>query len=51
MDYQKSEPIAIVGSGCRFPGAANSPAALWQLLESPRDILTEIPKERFDMRG
>ncbi|KAF7590501.1 hypothetical protein BBP40_002798 [Aspergillus hancockii] len=51
MDYQRSEPIAIVGSGCRFPGAANSPAALWQLLESPRDILTEIPKERFDVRG
>ncbi|THC88618.1 hypothetical protein EYZ11_011935 [Aspergillus tanneri] len=51
MDYQPSEPIAIVGSGCRFPGAANSPAALWQLLESPRDILTEIPKERFDVRG
>ncbi|KAB8226948.1 beta-ketoacyl [acyl carrier protein] synthase domain-containing protein [Aspergillus alliaceus] len=51
MDYQRSEPIAIVGNGCRFPGAANSPAALWQLLESPRDILTEIPKERFDVRG
>ncbi|KAK2593324.1 hypothetical protein QQS21_008967 [Conoideocrella luteorostrata] len=51
MTYQQSEPIAIVGSGCRFPGAANSPAALWQLLESPRDILMEIPKERFDVRG
>lgn len=51
MDYQRPEPIAIVGSGCRFPGAAKSTAALWQLLESPRDILTEIPKERFDVRG
>ncbi|GLI77277.1 putative Hybrid PKS-NRPS biosynthetic cluster [Penicillium ochrochloron] len=51
MDYQRPELIAIVGSGCRFPGAANSPAALWQLLESPRDVLTEIPKERFDVRG
>ncbi|KAH7077443.1 putative lovastatin nonaketide synthase [Paraphoma chrysanthemicola] len=51
MDYQRSEPIAIVGSGCRFPGAANSPAALWKLLENPRDILSEIPKERFDVRG
>ncbi|KFY29675.1 hypothetical protein V494_08556 [Pseudogymnoascus sp. VKM F-4513 (FW-928)] len=53
MGYQQqqSEPIAIVGSGCRFPGAANSPAALWKLLETPRDILKEIPKERFDVRG
>lgn len=50
-DYQRPEPIAIVGSGCRFPGAAKSPAALRQLQESPRDILMEIPNERFDVRG
>src|SRR5579864_3355155 len=27
----KSGPIAIIGIGCRFPGA-NDPAAFWQLL-------------------
>src|SRR5579872_5423454 len=28
----KSEPIAIIGIGCRFPGA-NDPVAFWRLLK------------------
>lgn len=43
-----TEPVAIVGSACRFPGGANSPAALWKLLESPRDVCVDIPTDRFD---
>ncbi|KAL8923718.1 MAG: hypothetical protein Q9208_004470 [Pyrenodesmia sp. 3 TL-2023] len=42
------EPIAIVGTGCRFPGSANSPSRLWELLSKPRDLLTKIPNERFN---
>ncbi|KAI1385651.1 uncharacterized protein F4822DRAFT_432506 [Hypoxylon trugodes] len=45
------EPIAIVGSGCRFPGGTNSPAALWELLENPRDVCQDIPPDRFDTRS
>ncbi|KAI0469853.1 lovastatin nonaketide synthase [Xylariaceae sp. FL0804] len=45
------EPIAIVGSGCRFPGGANSPSALWKLLETPRDVCQEIPPDRFSTAG
>lgn len=48
---QQPEPIAIVGSGCRFPGGANSPAALWKLLENPRDVGGDIPPERFNTTG
>ncbi|KAI0518349.1 hypothetical protein F5B22DRAFT_635407 [Xylaria bambusicola] len=48
MAPQQQEPIAIVGSACRFPGGANSPSALWKLLESPRDLCQEVPKDRFD---
>lgn len=47
----RQEPIAIVGSGCRFPGGANSPSALWKLLESPRDVCQEIPQDRFNTKG
>lgn len=46
-----NEPIAVVGSGCRFPGGANSPSALWKLLEHPRDVCQEIPPDRFNITG
>jgi acyl transferase domain-containing protein len=42
------EPIAIVGSACRFAGDANSPSKLWDLLREPRDIRSEIPDSRFN---
>ncbi|KAK4035028.1 hypothetical protein C8A01DRAFT_48697 [Parachaetomium inaequale] len=42
------EPIAIVGSACRFPGDSSSPSKLWDLLRKPRDVLQEIPADRFD---
>ncbi|KAE8134361.1 hypothetical protein BDV38DRAFT_164443 [Aspergillus pseudotamarii] len=41
------EPIAIVGSACRFPGGANSPSKLWDLLRSPRDVLMDFPPSRL----
>jgi acyl transferase domain-containing protein/acyl carrier protein len=40
------EPIAIVGLGCRFPGGASSPEALWELLSGGRDAITEFPDDR-----
>ena len=51
MISSRPEPIAIVGSGCRFPGGASSPSALWRLLESPCDVCQEIPQERFNTTG
>ncbi|RAH68494.1 ketoacyl-synt-domain-containing protein [Aspergillus aculeatinus CBS 121060] len=43
------EPIAIVGMGCRFPGGANTPSKLWDLLCAKRDVQRRIPTERFDV--
>ncbi|KAK5996028.1 Polyketide synthase-nonribosomal peptide synthetase phmA [Cladobotryum mycophilum] len=45
------EPIAIVGSACRFPGGSNSPSKLWELLQQPQDVLKEIPPDRFSVDG
>ncbi|OAR02827.1 hypothetical protein LLEC1_01602 [Akanthomyces lecanii] len=45
-----SEPIAIVGSACRFPGGCNAPSKLWDLLQQPRDILKEIDPDRLNLR-
>nr|ALQ32784.1 putative polyketide synthase [Fusarium babinda] len=46
-----NEPIAIVGSSCRFPGDATSPSKLWELLKNPRDVVSEIPSTRFNTTG
>jgi acyl transferase domain-containing protein/acyl-CoA synthetase (AMP-forming)/AMP-acid ligase II/NADPH:quinone reductase-like Zn-dependent oxidoreductase/NAD(P)-dependent dehydrogenase (short-subunit alcohol dehydrogenase family)/acyl carrier protein len=41
------EPIAIIGIGCRFPGA-HDPQSFWQLLKDGVDAITEIPHTRWD---
>jgi acyl transferase domain-containing protein len=46
-----NEPIAIVGSGCRFAGNSDSPSKLWELLREPHDVRREIPHDRFCARG
>ncbi len=44
----KSErQIAIVGMGCRFPGAS-SPEGFWEMLCQKRNGITEVPAERWD---
>ena len=45
-----TEPIAIIGIGCRFPGA-NDPAAFWQLLRDGVDAIREVPADRFDQHA
>src|SRR4030095_375643 len=44
-----SEPIAIIGMGCRFPGGANEPESFWQLLRNGVDAITQVPPERWDV--
>lgn len=46
-----SEPIAIIGSGFRFPGNADTPSALWEILSHPRDLLVNVPEQRFNIQG
>ncbi len=41
-----SEPIAIIGIGCRFPKAAG-PDAFWRCLIEGVDAIGEIPSSRF----
>ena len=41
------EPIAIIGIGLRFPGAAG-PQAFWRLLRDGVDAISETPPDRWD---
>ena len=42
------DAIAIIGIGCRFPGA-EGPEAFWKLLRDEVDAITEVPRDRFDI--
>jgi amino acid adenylation domain-containing protein len=44
---QGREPIAIIGIGCRFPGASG-PDAFWRLLHAGTDAIGPIPTSRWD---
>jgi phthiocerol/phenolphthiocerol synthesis type-I polyketide synthase C len=43
-----TEPIAVVGMGCRFPGGVNNSAEYWQLLLDGASGVVRVPSERWD---
>ena len=49
--HSLNEPVAIIGSGCRFPGDATSTSKLWDLLLEPHDVSKKIPETRFNPDG
>src|SRR5260221_1227381 len=49
LQQARTEPIAIVGLGCRFPGGADSPAAFWELLRAGVDTVREVPADRWEI--
>ncbi|KAM3086885.1 hypothetical protein ACMFMG_001006 [Clarireedia jacksonii] len=50
-EFLNGEPIAIIGTSCRFPGGASSPSKLWELLRTPHDLRQDILPSRFDCQS
>ncbi|WP_222423968.1 beta-ketoacyl synthase N-terminal-like domain-containing protein, partial [Desulfamplus magnetovallimortis] len=45
----RSEPVAVIGMSCRFPGGADSPEEYWNILENGINAISEMPKDRWDI--
>lgn len=45
---ERSEPLAVIGMACRFPGAG-SLAEFWDLLLDGRSGVTQVPGDRWDV--
>ena len=50
VETRRSEPLAIIGIGLRFPGAS-SPEEFWQMLVDGVDAIQEVPPERWDLEA
>ncbi|WP_448330246.1 SDR family NAD(P)-dependent oxidoreductase [Streptomyces sp. DSM 41534] len=50
MRQDEAEPIAVVGAACRLPGGIRDLDGLWEALDQGRDLVGEVPADRFDAR-
>jgi acyl transferase domain-containing protein len=48
LERERSEPLAVVGIGCRYPGGANDPDSFFRLMRAGTDATSDMPADRWD---
>ena len=49
VEHARTEPVAVIGIGCRLPGGANDPESFWRLLHDGVDAIRDMPEDRWDV--
>ncbi|WP_043268390.1 type I polyketide synthase [Streptomyces sp. CT34] len=52
LESARSEPVAVVGMACRFPGGIATPEDYWSALRRGADLVSGLPEDRdWDLAG